>query len=79
MLVTFGVSTVITVHIMKFPSNTLKNTLIKQTYNISHGLLKQSCNTMENTLINQITSVMIGSVIPFTGGLPCGNQSIDLL
>ena len=28
MLVTFGISAVIVVHIMKFPSNTLKNTLI---------------------------------------------------
>ena len=52
MLLTFGASTVIMVHIMKSSSNTLKNTLIKRTYNISNGLLKYSCNALENTWIN---------------------------
>ena len=40
MLVTFEVSTVIMVHVMKLPNRTLKNILIKRTYNISHGFLK---------------------------------------
>ena len=39
-LVTFAVSTVIMVHVVKSSSNTLKNNLTKRIYHISHGLLK---------------------------------------
>ena len=52
MLVSFGVSTVIMVHIMKLPNRTLKNILIKRTYNISHGLLKWLYTVQKNEVFH---------------------------